>query len=77
MIIPVRCFTCGKVVGNKWIPYLRLLNAGVSEADALTRLGLHRVCCRRMLITHVDVIDKLLEYKRVQCFIVWASWSCS
>ena len=25
MIIPVRCFTCGKVVGNKWEAYLGLL----------------------------------------------------
>jgi DNA-directed RNA polymerase subunit N (RpoN/RPB10) len=22
MIIPVRCFTCGSVTGDKWIPYL-------------------------------------------------------
>lgn len=26
MIIPVRCFTCGNVVGNKWENYLELLN---------------------------------------------------
>lgn len=25
MIIPVRCFTCGKVIGNKWNRYLKLL----------------------------------------------------
>ncbi len=25
MIIPVRCFTCGKVLGNKWDAYLRAL----------------------------------------------------
>ena len=31
MIIPVRCFTCGKVVGNKWETYLSLLEAEVSE----------------------------------------------
>jgi hypothetical protein len=24
-IIPVRCFTCGKVVGDKWNEYLQLL----------------------------------------------------
>lgn len=38
MIIPVRCFTCGKVghaagssqvVGNKWKPYMELLGEGV------------------------------------------------
>merc|ERR1711964_910657 len=30
MIIPVRCFTCGKVVGNKWVKFLRLLQADLS-----------------------------------------------
>lgn len=31
MIIPVRCFTCGKVIGNKWETYLHLLQADFSE----------------------------------------------
>ena len=22
MIIPIRCFTCGNVLGDKWIPYI-------------------------------------------------------
>ena len=36
--------------------------AGFSRRDALTELGLHRYCCRRMVLTHVDLIDKLLNY---------------
>ena len=31
MIVPVRCFTCGKVIGNKWDTYLDLLQADYSE----------------------------------------------
>jgi DNA-directed RNA polymerases I, II, and III subunit RPABC5 len=31
MIIPVRCFTCGKVIGNKWEAYLGLLQAEYTE----------------------------------------------
>ncbi|GMP48587.1 hypothetical protein CsSME_00015886 [Camellia sinensis var. sinensis] len=33
MIIPVRCFTCGKVIGNKWDTYLDLLQADYTEGD--------------------------------------------
>ena len=62
MIIPVRCFTCGKVVGNKWEQYINLLSADYSEMDALNALGLRRYCCRRMLLAHVDLIEKLLNY---------------
>ncbi|PVU87838.1 hypothetical protein BB559_004937 [Furculomyces boomerangus] len=62
MIIPVRCFTCGKVVGNRWDSYLALLQLDYTEGDALTALGLRRYCCRRMLLTHVDLIEKLLQY---------------
>ncbi|XP_058013485.1 DNA-directed RNA polymerases I, II, and III subunit RPABC5 isoform X1 [Ahaetulla prasina] len=62
MIIPVRCFTCGKTVGNKWEAYLGLLQAEYTEGDALDALGLKRYCCRRMLLAHVDLIEKLLNY---------------
>ncbi|KAF9587190.1 hypothetical protein IFM89_039579 [Coptis chinensis] len=33
MIIPVRCFTCGKVIGNKWDTYLDLLQADYTEGQ--------------------------------------------
>ncbi|RKO97775.1 hypothetical protein CXG81DRAFT_15710 [Caulochytrium protostelioides] len=61
MIIPVRCFSCGKVVGDKWDKYLNLLSQDVNEGQAMDDLGLKRYCCRRMVLTHVDLIEKLLQ----------------
>ena len=62
MIIPIRCFSCGKVIGDKWNAYLALLLDGRTEGEALTELDLKRYCCRRMVLTHVDLIEKLLHY---------------
>ena len=65
MIIPVRCFTCGKVIGDKYENYLQYLKENNDECRALDRLGLRRYCCRRMLLTHVDLSDRLLAYNVV------------
>jgi DNA-directed RNA polymerase subunit N (RpoN/RPB10) len=51
------------VTGNKWNRYLDLIDKeGVSTQEALDQLGCKRYCCRRMILTHVDLIVKLLHY---------------
>ncbi|KAI5807717.1 DNA-directed RNA polymerases I, II, and III subunit RPABC5 [Peziza echinospora] len=62
MIIPIRCFSCGKVTADLWERYLRLLEEGISDGDAMDKLGCKRYCCRRMIMTHVDLIEKFLRY---------------
>lgn len=74
MLPPVRCFTCNKVLGNKYKQYqslVRELQAAATETKsaeglALDKLGLHRYCCRRMMLTHVDLSDRLMEYEQQQ-----------
>ncbi len=62
MIIPIRCFTCGKVLGQVYERYLSLLDQQKTEAEALEELGLRRYCCRRVVLSTVPLIDKLLKY---------------
>ncbi|KAH5082244.1 hypothetical protein HBH95_057580 [Parastagonospora nodorum] len=62
MIVPIRCFSCGKVVGDLWEKYMDLLTEEMAEGDGLDAIGLQRYCCRRMILTHVDLIEKLLKY---------------
>lgn len=69
MIIPIRCFSCGNILGNKWEAYTKLLKEGVRPKDALNRLGLKRYCCRRMMLGHVDLIDKMLRYTRTDAAV--------
>ena len=61
MIIPVRCFSCGKVIGDKWEEFARRVAAGEHPAAVLDDLGVTRYCCRRMLLSHVNLIDEVLR----------------
>jgi DNA-directed RNA polymerase subunit N len=62
MMVPVRCFTCGKLVGDKFASFQQRVKAGEDPAAVLDQLGVKRYCCRRMLISSVDVIDQVLPF---------------
>ena len=62
MIIPVRCFSCGKLVGDKWEPFEKRVEAGEDPKEVLNDLGVTRYCCRRMLLSHVELIDEILKF---------------
>ena len=76
MIIPVKCFTCGKVLGNKYEYYLEKVREKkltqnmttdrvvyltkdfvdkTPEGEVLDELKLTKMCCRRHMLTHVDI----------------------
>lgn len=65
MIIPIRCFTCGKLIADRWEEFARRVKAGERAKKVLDDLGMTRYCCRRMFISHVDVVDDLLRYAQV------------
>ena len=79
MIIPIRCFTCGKVLADKWREFERRCKAADEESpsDNLTQtdipvnfgkkfrgkildeLKLDKICCRRHMLGHVDMIQTI------------------
>jgi len=59
MIIPVRCFTCGKVVGSAYPEYAKRVGMGEDPQKVLDDLGLERYCCRRMIVSHANLIDEI------------------
>lgn len=60
MIIPVRCFTCGKVIGGVYQTYLKRVQLGEDPQLVLDDLGLLRYCCRRMIVAHADLVDEVI-----------------
>jgi len=62
-MIPVRCFTCGKVISTAWKEFERQRDAGEDPKRILDALGLERYCCRRMLLTHKEVVEDLNPYQ--------------
>ena len=62
MMIPVRCFSCGKVVGDKWEEFARRVKLGEDAKSILDSLEVTRYCCRRMILSHVDIIDEILKF---------------
>ena len=62
MMIPVRCFTCGAVVADKWAEYDKRVNKEHEDAGkVLDELGEKRYCCRRMFISNIELIDEFIN----------------
>lgn len=59
MDIPVRCFTCGGLLSDKWIKYESLHEyvtaTECKDADIFQLLGVERVCCKRHFLCAVNV----------------------
>jgi DNA-directed RNA polymerase subunit N len=74
MIIPVRCFTCGKIISESYEQYKvrkqaydKAIEAGEKPKETpkqiLDDLGIDRYCCRRMILSHVDLMKDVSPYE--------------
>ena len=82
MIITVRCFSCGKILADKYNAYKDIVNGKklalkqdpneptiidmnsddvkkTPEGEALDDLGIHRMCCRKIVLYHIELIDEI------------------
>ena len=66
MIIPIRCFSCGKLIAHIYEPYLEMIEKGEKTEDAFKQLGIERFCCKRMIVSNVDLLYDLLKFSRLQ-----------
>ena len=62
MLIPVRCWSCGKVIAHKYQEYQNALAEGKDAGEVLDDLGFNLYCCRRMFVGHIDLIDEVAPF---------------
>jgi DNA-directed RNA polymerase subunit N len=60
--VPVRCFTCGNLVADRFEEYQNKVKSGEEPAKVLDSLGIERYCCRRMLLTTVETVQQILPF---------------
>ena len=64
MYFPIRCFTCGSVIAHQYDDYAKQVKEGKNPAKVLEYMGVERYCCRRMFLSHVEVMDKIVKYRK-------------
>jgi DNA-directed RNA polymerase subunit N len=64
MIIPIRCFSCGKPIAHLWEEYKKRISQGESPKKVLDEIGLERFCCRTMFLSHEDFIELTGKFKK-------------
>ncbi|HII30122.1 DNA-directed RNA polymerase subunit N [Candidatus Woesearchaeota archaeon CG08_land_8_20_14_0_20_47_9] len=64
MIIPIRCWSCGKPIGHLWEKYKERTAKGEEIKTVLDDLGLERYCCRAVFMGQIDLIDVAAQFKK-------------
>ena len=61
-MIPVRCWSCGKVIAHVYEQYKQAVDSGEDPPSTLDDLGIERYCSRRMFGGQVALIDDIAPF---------------
>jgi DNA-directed RNA polymerase subunit N len=62
MLVPIRCFTCGNLIADKFEDFQREIKSGEDSAKTLDALEIKRYCCRRMFLTTLETIQQIVPF---------------
>ena len=62
MIVPIRCFSCGKVIAQHYEEFIKRIEKKESAEKVLDELGVIRYCCRRTIFSHTDLMEDVMKY---------------
>jgi|TARA_Y100001949_G_scaffold153460_1_gene140426 DNA-directed RNA polymerase subunit N len=62
MLVPIRCFTCGGLIADKFEDFQKRVNLDEDSAEILDSLGIKRYCCRRMFLTTLQTIQQIVPF---------------
>ncbi len=61
---PIRCITCGKLLGDKYEKFDEHVRKGEEPKRVLDDLRVTRYCCRSTMLTSVDLMDEIAKFKK-------------
>ena len=64
MIIPIRCWSCGKPIAQAWEKFAETKEKNQSLKKVLDNLGIERYCCRSMFLGQVDLAKTASRFKK-------------
>ena len=50
------------MVSDKWEDFVKRVKKGEDPKEVLDSLGVTRYCCRRMILSHVEISDSILQF---------------
>ena len=62
VLIPVRCFSCGNLIADKFKEYQSRVKSGEDPKKVLDSFGFKRYCFRAMILTSVETIHQVIPF---------------